>query len=292
MTGSDLRFDLVVATLDRTDTLDRLLGSLDEQTYRAFRVWIVDQNSDGRLGAVLAAHPTLEIVHLTSAVGLSRARNVALREVAADVVAFPDDDCAYPPDLLERVARILSDRSELDGVTGVAAEASGLSSERWPSETRLVTVDNVWHGGNSHTIFLRRSLLERIGHFDEAMGFGSGNPWELAEEIDVLARAVLAGATIEQDPSLVVEHIHRTFEGEALAVYARQSAGGVGYLLGKNQFPPRVLVRMALRPLGGVLRSLLHADLGGVRFQLLTLGWRIRGYRAGRRVRSSSKSSA
>src|SRR4029078_6931197 len=40
--ASDLRFDLVVATVERTDDLDSLLSSLDAQTHRAFRVVVVD----------------------------------------------------------------------------------------------------------------------------------------------------------------------------------------------------------------------------------------------------------
>lgn len=292
MTGSDLSFDLVVATLDRTSPLERLLETLEHQTHRRFRVLIVDQNTDGRLTAILAAHPSLEIVHLTSAVGLSRARNVALEALKADLVAFPDDDCGYPPDLLERVAGILAERSELAGITGVAAEATGAASNRWPAHARRVTVDNVWHGGNSHTIFLRRALLDRIGGFDEAMGFGSGNPWELAEEIDVLARAVLSGALIDQDPSLVVEHVHRTFEGAALITYARQAGGGVGYILGKNRFPMRVLMRMGLRPIGGTLASLARLRLTEAHYHVAILRWRLHGYLAGRRVRSSSNRAA
>ena len=44
----------------------------------------------------------LELVE--SARGLSRARNAGLRMIAGDIVSFPDDDCWYPPDLLQRVA--------------------------------------------------------------------------------------------------------------------------------------------------------------------------------------------
>ena len=37
-------FDLVVATVDRVEELDRLLASLDRQTHRRFRTLLVDQN--------------------------------------------------------------------------------------------------------------------------------------------------------------------------------------------------------------------------------------------------------
>ena len=99
------RFDLVVATVDRTDDLAALLESLDAQTYRGFRLVVVDQNGDDRVAQLLEVRPSVETLHLRSPRGLSRARNVALPLLTAELVAFPDDDCLYRADLLERVAR-------------------------------------------------------------------------------------------------------------------------------------------------------------------------------------------
>jgi glycosyltransferase involved in cell wall biosynthesis len=120
-------FDLVVATVNRVEQLDRLLASLEQQTHKQFRVLLVDQNDDDRLDGVVAAHGSLRLERLRSERGLSRARNVALPQVEADVVAFPDDDCVYPPDLLERLARRLQDE-QLDGVTGRAPSWTTLAA--------------------------------------------------------------------------------------------------------------------------------------------------------------------
>ena len=103
MPGGSPTFDLVVGTLGRVDELGRLLDSLEAQTYRSFRVLVVDQNEDDRAEAVLSRRD-LDLVRLSSAPGLARARNVALDRVEADVVGFPDDDCRYPPALLADVA--------------------------------------------------------------------------------------------------------------------------------------------------------------------------------------------
>src|SRR5262245_51505935 len=46
-------FDLVVATVDRSEELRMLLGSLERQTDGDFRVLVVDQNDDGRIDGVL-----------------------------------------------------------------------------------------------------------------------------------------------------------------------------------------------------------------------------------------------
>ena len=76
--ASDLRFELAVATVDRTHQLGALLDSLDAQTHRVFRLVVVDQNDDDRVERMLVEHPALEALRLRAPRGLSRARNVAL----------------------------------------------------------------------------------------------------------------------------------------------------------------------------------------------------------------------
>ena len=82
---------------------------------------MVDQNKDGRLSPILEQYEKkFSIVRCTSKPGLSHARNVGLKCIAGDVVAFPDDECWYPPELLERVAAFLDAHPNVDGVMGRA----------------------------------------------------------------------------------------------------------------------------------------------------------------------------
>ena len=55
----------------------------------------------------------------------------ASRTSHADVVAFPDDDCAYEQDVLGHVGRLLAREPELDGVTGRSVDRGGRSSPSW-----------------------------------------------------------------------------------------------------------------------------------------------------------------
>src|SRR5215472_5711239 len=93
-------FSLIIATLNRVDEIDHLLQSLEAQTFKDFEVMVVDQNPDDRLQSVLQSHPVLSFRHLRSAPGLSKARNVGLPHAKDDIIAFPDDDCWYPVQLL------------------------------------------------------------------------------------------------------------------------------------------------------------------------------------------------
>ena len=283
MSRAPASFDLVVATLGRTEELGRLLDSLEAQRYPSVRVLAVDQNLDGRLDAVLAGRD-LDIVRLESAPGLSRARNVGLARVAADLVAFPDDDCEYPPGLLERVADRLASEPPLDGLVGRAEDVSGTSSPSWETDLTLLTDDNLWNRANAATIFLRRSLVERIGVFDERMGLGSGEMWSSGEETDYLIRAVRAGARIEYDPSLVVLHDVRI---DDTRIGLRDGAS-VGYLLRKHRYSRRVLARMMFRPLGGAAVAAVRLDLPRASYYVATLRGRIRGYLGASRSKSSA----
>jgi len=246
-------FDLVVATVGRTDELRRLLESLDAQTHRDFRVLVVDQNADDRVAALLDGRA----VHLRSPLGLSRARNAALPLIEADAVGFPDDDCVYPPDLLARVAQRLD---SLDGVTG--------REPWWPAGGALLTRDNLWNRAISFTIFLRREVVERVGAFDESLGLPAGS----GEETDYLIRALDSGARIAYDPTLVVEHPRKTVDPSRIGARDGKS---LGYILRKHHYPRRTVARMLVRPAGGVLLDPRRAG-----FHLATLRGRLRGYRS------------
>jgi GT2 family glycosyltransferase len=269
-------FDLVVATVDRVEQLGRLLASLGRQTHPRFRILLVDQNEDDRLDEIIGDHPSLEIEHLRAARGLSRARNTGLRRVRADLVAFPDDDCVFPNDLLERVARRFADDPSLDGLTGRATDARGESSPSWARDAAELTRENVWNRVISFTIFLRSSVVRAVGQFDEQLGLGSGTPWSSGEETEYLVRAIGRGARIAYDPELVVVHDEKA----VLDSLGAREGAGVGYILRKHAYPIRTVGRMFVRPIGGALVALVRRDGPGARFQLATLRGRVRGFRS------------
>ena len=265
-------FDLVVATVGRVSELDHFLTSLEFQTHQDFRVILVDQNPDDRLDVVVEGRP-LEVLHVRSAPGLSRARNRGLAEVTANVVAFPDDDCAYDQDVLGHVGRFLAHDASLDGVTGRSVNRGGNSSPSWKRDPALLNDHNLWNRAIAYTIFLRREVVERVGQFDEGLGLGSPDLWSSGEEIDYLIRAIRGGARITYDPSLTVHH------EEGSRDIAFRDGATIGYLLQKHRYPLRTVARMLVRPAGGTVVSLARLDRTRARFHAATLRGRLRGYR-------------
>ena len=232
----DLRFDLVVATVDRTAELETLLHSLEAQTHRRFRLVVVDQNADDRVAELLASHGRLDVLHLRSGRGLSRARNAALPALTADVVAFPDDDCRYAPDLLERVARRLADDPTLDGLTGRAVADDGASDPSWEPNAAVLDPHNLWNRVISFAIFLRRGLVERVGAFDERLGLGSETLWSSGEEVEYVLRAIRTAARIEYDPSLTVTHARKEYSSGELRAVGLRDGASVGWILRRHGY--------------------------------------------------------
>jgi GT2 family glycosyltransferase len=276
-------FDLVVATVGRSEELERLLGSLEAQQYPHLKVIVVDQGDEGQVAPLLAGR-ALEVRHIHAARGLARARNAGLELVEGDVVAFPDDDCTYPAGLLAEVARRLTADATLGGISGRVEDESGVSSASWKRDAADLDRDNVWNRVNSAALFIRRGVVERVGTFDERLGLGSGEPWSSSEEIDYVVRAIGAGARIAYVPSLVVRH--RVVPDDAAIGY--RDGASVGYILRKHGYSLRTVARMMVRPIGGALVSLVRLDAARSRYYAASLRGRVRGYRA----TSSSNSTA
>lgn len=269
----------MLATVGRVTELERFLTSLEAQAYERLRLLVVDQNPDDRLEEVLARHGKRNLVHLRSEPGLSRARNRALNEISADLVAFPDDDCIYPPELLERVARRFAEEPSLDGLTGRAVDRDGRSEATWKRDAARLTDTNLWNRAISYTIFLQREVVERVGPFDEQLGLGSGNAWSSSEEIDYLVRAIRAGARIEYDPSLTVIHEQPLLTPSEQRERGYRDGASLGYVLRKHRYPAGEVARRLSRPIGGALLSLLRLNRPQARFHLANLHGRRVGFR-------------
>lgn len=199
----DLTVDLIVSTLGTKPLeLRRLAESLERQTYRSFRLIVVDQSADGQ--AVRAVDGIdIPTVALRSEIGGARGRNTGLAAADADLAAFPDDDCWYPNDLLERVVALAGEHSEWAGVCGRSLDASGRPSNmRWDSHPGRVGPLNCWKRAITYTMFLRRQAVEHAGGFNESFGM----PWTAGGETDLLLRIIEGGGEVHYEPALTVHH--------------------------------------------------------------------------------------
>jgi glycosyltransferase involved in cell wall biosynthesis len=253
---------LILATVGRTDELDRMFASLAAQTHRNFEVIVVDQNSDDRLQQHLerASGLGLAVRHVKQhPPNLAAARNAGIAAATGAWVAFPDDDCWYDPKVIERVIARARRDDQPDGVVVRWVEqaqqpllATNLTWKR-SSNFRDVPVSSI-------TLFCSLALCRKIDGFDARLGvgqyFGAG------EETDFVLRALRAGALFTYEPSAEVHHAVAPPKPIATAqarAAIRHRARGTGALYAKHHLPFWVIARGLVAP---VLRPLLKGSFG------------------------------
>lgn len=171
---------VVLPTYNRGGTLDRAIRSVLGQTFRDFELVIADDGSTDESDRILERYAGLSNVRVVSSAhrGCSAARNLAVRASTAPLVAFQDSDDEWLPNKLERAVTALSSARHDVGVfysDMIRVHADGSSSDwRSPDVCRDVfisekTLDYQLAGIGLQSAVMKRTCLERVGLFDEAL---------------------------------------------------------------------------------------------------------------------------
>lgn len=282
---------VAVCTRDRPDDLERCLGALQRTLWMDEQeIVVVDSCSAGdATRLVCEGHPRVRYVR-EGRPGLDIARNRALRESRGEIVAFTDDDAMPDPDWLRSLQRGFRHARTLC-VTGLTLPAElETDAQRWFESTngfgrgflpRLF--DGISHdsfdvarAGAGVNMALRRTVLDLIGAFDEALD--AGTPTRSGGDHDMFTRILAAGYCIAYEPSAICWHRHRrewselvdTVRGYGTGVYAyltrhllRGELTPVRISVGWLRWQVSALLRAPLGPAGRITRELGLAELRG-----------------------------
>jgi glycosyltransferase involved in cell wall biosynthesis len=180
-----MKFSLILCTYGRSDEIVIFLESLILQSYKYFELIIIDQNDDDRIEKIYNEYKSNFIIHYYRNIkkGLSHCRNIGLRHITGDIIAFPDDDCEYEIDTLEKAAGFFEEHPIYSFYTCNTKEKNGcnpvLKSKNNNCDIKYFNILNL---GISFTIFVRSESIENFS-FDEQLGvgafFGSGEESDL-----------------------------------------------------------------------------------------------------------------
>ena len=251
---------LVVTTLGRVEQVERLFDSLAQQSFTDFDVLVVDQNDDNRLASI-CVRPwpfRIERLHTPGERGASRGRNRGWRRTRGNIVLFPDDDCWYPSDFLEKSVAAMA-HWNCDIISGRAADETGRSiNGRFEEAPQPLDLVNVWTTAIEWMVLFRRSALDMLDGFDDDIGIGAATPWQSCEIQDILIRALRAGLRCWYDPALVGHH-EEMILGSPDAKLMRKAHGyarGMGFVLRLHGYGPIKIAEWVARPLASAAVSL------------------------------------
>ncbi|MEG4287817.1 glycosyltransferase [Microcoleus sp. C2C3] len=212
---------VAVCTRDRPEDLRRCLDALmllpdDGQEYL-----VIDNCPATEASSELVKnYPKIRYVREDVA-GESAARNRALREAKHEFVAFTDDDAAPDRNWLRSLLRNFNDPRVMC-VTGLLmpleleTEAQewferyspyGRGFERRVFDGTQCNPLVVYPVGVSGSMALRKSAIDSIGLFDEALGVGT--PAKCGSDSEQFARILRAGYRIVYEPTALSWHRHR-----------------------------------------------------------------------------------
>jgi glycosyltransferase involved in cell wall biosynthesis len=241
-------------TLSRTQEVNNFLESLKNQSFTGFELIVVDQNNDRRLAPLIEQYSCwYKIVYLQNTQkGLSRNRNLGLPYASGDIIAFPDDDCEYHYDTLQRVNNFFSTTDYSFLTFRQEDKLSGRSD--FLKNQCDITYHNIFQTAISFCIFAKKWLLEQFV-FDEQLGagarFGSG------EESDMIAFFLKNKAKGFYDGFYTICHpIHNIAYNQKRALGYGEGFGALHKKLIFYYKQPYYLVRfvwMVLRNIGAII---------------------------------------
>lgn len=279
MVTSSPRISLVCSTIGRPEAIRHLLESVaGSDVAEVVEFVLVDQSPGQSCIEVLDGFDLPgPKTSTTSGRGLSIGRNRGVALSAAPILAFPDDNCLYPPDAIGKALAILAEHPELGGISGIQETIAGSPSMlRWLEEPTLINRKNFFRTSISSTLFLRRSILPSNAPFDEGIGAGSAGWRGAGEESDLLLRLFAAGHRVQYRPDVVVrqEDDREAITEEYVAKMLRYGVG-VGHLWRRHRLSTVQLGYHAARKIvgSGVRRTRgrrieARADLAYLRGQL------------------------
>lgn len=172
------RVSAVIPTHNRKDLLRRAVDSILAQTLPCREIIVVSDGStdgtDEMMREMAAREPRVRFIPCHPPQGGNHARNEGIKAARGDWVAFLDDDDQWHPDKLRKQMELAASDPEIGlvccGIHSVHAD-SGRSvlfvpSPR-PDSSRLIFLRNCI--GSTTTVVVKKSLLERVGMFDESL---------------------------------------------------------------------------------------------------------------------------
>jgi glycosyltransferase involved in cell wall biosynthesis len=252
--------DVVIPVRNAARFLPACLDSVMAQTHAPRRVIVVDDGSTDATPEILAGYmsrwPALDVIR-SAPRGVSHARNLGIRACKAEFIAFVDSDDVWVPDKLERQMTLFSAAGSRLGFVHCAYycidEAGSRREDRFVLEPRVrgnVFRDLLLEGnivsGSCSAVVARRSLVDRVGGFDERLYFGED--WELwlklaeISELDFVPEP-LVGVRVH-DQSAQNRSVARREEG-----FLQQTLLVLDKWYGRADFPPEIRTQYRKRAL-------------------------------------------
>ena len=202
-----MKISLVLATLGRDLEVADFLKSMLFQTYKDFELIIIDQNKDGEIDAFVKPFMScFEVNHVkVDFTGNARARDYGIGLAQGRIIAFPDDDCAYEMDVLEKVVAEFGRRKNLSILVAGSYDFSSSRFSIGVNSPKARYFSRFEMMGVEFTQFFNRNRIDGKQFYLDH-DFGIGSKYSGAEGFELLYRLLRSGSTAFYTPEIKIYH--------------------------------------------------------------------------------------
>ena len=249
---------LVLCTYGRTEDVNNFLKSISMQTLKPSELIIIDQNENDILSNLISKWKhELNIIHRrVNFKGASKSRNYGALDAKCSLIAFPDDDCLYPPSTIEKIIKIFEIQKNVDTIITAKIEPSQISEGNFTGSTKYSSVISVLDlfkaKAETSNIFAKKTALESLPYiFNERIGPGAGTAWVSNEETDLLIRLLKQKKTIIKLKDLAIAH----HSSQGTSSKSLQYGMGRFELILNNRLGFKIYVINLLQPIARFLKN-------------------------------------
>lgn len=180
-----MRFSIITCTYMSERFIAKNISSVSSQIYRDYEHIFIDGFSTDRTVEIIEKYkkeyPEQVQLYQVPRAGISNAMNEGIKRATGDfLIHLHSDDSFYDKNVLKDVSTFLNANNRLDWIYGKAnvIEEDGKSIGTFPDRKILHYDNNSWLGKYllkffnyipHQAVFIRKSVFERFGYFDEAI---------------------------------------------------------------------------------------------------------------------------
>ena len=193
--------EILVSTMNR-NSLDFLIPMFPFCHFSDFSILIVNQTEENKL--LVSDFPSIRVINSFEK-GLSKSRNLALKNVIGKIVLIADDDVIYMNDFDTKIIQAYNQYDNKAVISFCIEKPNGLLFKKYSPNAKknlsLMELFNVL----SIEISLNKLILDKLGiTFDE--NFGLGSEFQMGEEAVFLSDIKNKNQQIAFVPSVIVIH--------------------------------------------------------------------------------------
>ncbi len=169
--------EILISTMNK-NSLDFLIRMFPFLHFSNFSIVVINQTNNDRL--LVSDYPNVRVFNSFD-VGLSKSRNLALKNATGKILLIADDDVIYQESFLSKIIASHNQYNDVAAITFSATQTNGFFLKKYPlvAKAKMNSFDIL--NTSSIEITLKKDKIEHLEiEFDE--NFGLRSAFEMGEE--------------------------------------------------------------------------------------------------------------